>query len=459
MKINECKSNRERNSSAKKPEPGLEALRLLSRFSSVLIAGALIVLSPVFCQRTNRPSGLSSQNTANNYDAYWNDVGKFLAGMDIEEGSRMAELAGRKEEIKHKEFLSDSWEKVESELLSPMRTWAMQEFPESVVSGSPVLYPFSGPDFLNIFTFFPDAPEYYLVGLEKTGRPPDLINMPVTEIPNYLRMVEKSLSSILNFSFFQTKHMARDLSGTDLGTGPILTMFVARTGNRVLNVYNVYVGSDGELHDGEYSLPELESAPVESPDAIPPVKSPVEGKEVSDKQETGREDADKEKAEKETKLLFVPGIRVLFSRPGKSEIQAVTFFSQDASNQGLAKNDLLIRFLKKRGPYRTFLKAASYLMHSNIFSRIREFILNESDFIIQDDSGMPISSFSPDYWECRFYGAYTRPIPLFALRYQADLREIYKNSEGIRPLPFGIGYRFHPGESNLMTARKKKDED
>jgi hypothetical protein len=46
------------------------------------------------------------------------------------------------------------------------------------------------------------------------------------------------------------------------------------------------------------------------------------------------------------------------------------------------------------------------------------------------------------------------PISLFRNRYQTAMRDAYKNKENVKPLPFGIGYQFREGSSNLMLAKK-----
>jgi hypothetical protein len=46
------------------------------------------------------------------------------------------------------------------------------------------------------------------------------------------------------------------------------------------------------------------------------------------------------------------------------------------------------------------------------------------------------------------------PISLFRNRYQTAMRDAYKNKENVKPLPFGIGYQFREGCSNLMLAKK-----
>ena len=96
-------------------------------------------------------------------------------------------------------------------------------------------------------------------------------------------------------------------------------------------------------------------------------------------------------------------------------------------------------------------------MHRPTFSIIRDLILDESEHLLQDDSGIPVQYFQDGRWDLTFYGTYSFPISLFAERHQEDLKEIYdKKEEKIKHLPFGIGYQYHKGTSNLMRASKKQ---
>ena len=104
----------------------------------------------------------------------------------------------------------------------------------------------------------------------------------------------------------------------------------------------------------------------------------------------------------------------------------------------------------------TFTKAASYLMFKPYFSAIRQFILDQSLYVLQGDSGIPLRYFDPAVWDLRFYGTYSCPIALFSNCYQADMAARYRRGQDIQPLPFGIDYRHRARTSNLMLASKKE---
>jgi hypothetical protein len=89
------------------------------------------------------------------------------------------------------------------------------------------------------------------------------------------------------------------------------------------------------------------------------------------------------------------------------------------------------------------------------FIQIRNITLSHSDYILQDDSGIALRYFPADEWKFTFHGTYTKPVPLFAHRFQPDFDQAMKKySTG--PLPFSYGYNFKENESNLMFAQRVK---
>jgi len=358
-------------------------------------------------------------------DRYWNDVARFLGGHPPLPESTISKFDSMPDAETHRKFFSKTWPNVESNNLKPQRDWAEKQLSAERASNRTVFYPFSGPDFMNIFTFFPNGKEYILFGMEPPGLPPDPAMVSPGQLPAAMANLRNSLATILNYSFFRTIDMAKDLKKIELrGTGPIIIAFMTRTGNTVRNVESIALEKQGTIR--------LIKDPYQVKNGMPTVK--------------------------DLRILSteIPGIKITFRRPGSSDDQYVYYFSLDISNTGLNSKGQLLTFVKSRGASSTYLKAASYLMYRDTFSMIRNFILDQSAFIMQDDSGMPLISFDQKKWDLTFYGNYTRPIRLFDSRYQPDLRAVYTNKNNrIGDLPFGIGYNWKKGQSNLMTARKK----
>ncbi|MCE9598530.1 MAG: hypothetical protein K8S54_11230 [Spirochaetia bacterium] len=385
-------------------------LRLHSRPLIVALVTATVILT--YCKG-------ASTNAAPRDESHreWNDIARFLAGMDPEPGSTIAEFESMPEAKSQQQYFAKIWPEVEKNQLVPQREWRNKELGKQ--EGF-IFYPFSGADFLNIYTFFPEGQEYLFFGLEPTGPAPALKDLAKKEVGPSLAALQVSLRSILNYSFFQTLHMINDLKAAKLsGVAPVLLVFAARTGNTVHSVRNIRVHADGTLE--QLADPYGTQQPAVDP-----------------------------------RTDFVPGIRVVFQKPGSKEFTNMDYFSVDISDAGIAQKPYFLKYIRSRGVPATYLKAASYLMYNKEFNGVRNFILDESRIILQDDSGIPLQYFSKDKFDLTFYGAYTTPIPLFTARYQADLRAAYTGANKPKDLPFGIGYQFRKGASNLMLAKKKQ---
>ncbi len=104
------------------------------------------------------------------------------------------------------------------------------------------------------------------------------------------------------------------------------------------------------------------------------------------------------------------------------------------------------------GPGVGYLKAASYLLHEPYFANARDFLLRHCTAILQDDSGIPLRDFLSGDWRLNFFGDYTGTLEIFQKYAQPELTQAYRTPGGERPLPFGTGYKWQPGASNLMLA-------
>lgn len=392
-----CTQSSRQDSSAVTPQPT----------QAVQPASPVSPASPVASQTPANPDPLAQFDSAT--AERLTDIARFLAGMELEAKSSLINLAQSGAWIEYHNSLENAWQKLEAQQLSPIKTWSSTELSSLSQTNKSVFYPFGGPDFLYAHTFFPNAHDYVLIGLEPVGKLPDLTALSPGEIAQKLQEMSGAMYSLLQFSFFQTKAMRVDLA--DKGVLPILFLFLARTNNRILSLD--YVGLDRDGNINIYPDGNIDNA-------------------------------------------YFKGVKIAFTQAGKSEPQYLYYFSIDLSDQGFQASPALTNFANKqlKEPI-TYTKAASYLMHYGNFSQIRDFVLARSAAVLEDDSGIPIRYFDPNQWNLQFYGAYTRPIALFDDEYQSDLSQLYKTNPTVKPLSFGIGYKYRPDESNLMLAVKK----
>ena len=356
--------------------------------------------------RLNRPNRLTAPDTA-----YAQDVALFLGGQQPSQHSDLTKLAATPAWQAFARDQDKSWEKYRATHTARMNKWAAIEL-DSVHANSPtIFYPFSGPDFLNVFTMFPTSQTYVLLGLEPVGSVPARISL---ENPKLFPAVKASLWSVLNFSFFRTNDMAIDLKSIELdGALPLLMLFATRTGNQITAIRPVQLDATGQLID----------APQDTTQAI--------------------------------NSKAVPGVEMKLRGPN-GQPKTVYYFSTDLSNHGLNQKSAPLAFVRSLGPLTTYVKSATYLMHKIYFSEIRRLVLRRSRYILQDDSGIAMKYFQKGAWQFNYYGTYRRPINLFAKHYQPELTAAYRDTlHKVRALPFGTGYNWRQTDSNLLLAKRK----
>jgi hypothetical protein len=141
-------------------------------------------------------------------------------------------------------------------------------------------------------------------------------------------------------------------------------------------------------------------------------------------------------------------VQIDFRGPG-GKAQTVYYVKTDLSNGG--GNEQFFTFCKKHAPGASLVKSASYLMHGDSFSKVRNWLLANSTVIIQDDSGIPFRYFDPKRWTVRLFGVYDGPIDLFKEHYQTDLADAYERTGGA-PLGFAFGYAWQIPKGSLIQA-------
>ena len=359
------------------------------------------------------------------YGGVYNHYARFIAGMAVPQGA-LAAFQSRPAWVEYSRFLDRSWRNLNKRLLIPERRWAETGLGAAASSKSTVFYPFSGPDFANVYAFFPRARTYVLVALEPLGEIPKFAAMSDGQFKSYLQCMKNSLHDLLNINYFMTSHMEAELQDTGIeGVLPILLFMLARNNAQVLDVRYLTIGLDGRIQE-----------------------FPALGTTVREFPALGTTDLD---------LNNIQGIRIAFNAAGSEENhpQTLYYFRLNLYNQAFDRNRYFVSFLRGLAPFTTFMKSASYVMFDTQVSTARQFVLDQSRYIVQEDSGIPLKYFEPSIWSLRFYGRYVKPISAFSQDYQEALASIYKANKKIKPLPFGFGYYYNPGEANLMVAERR----
>jgi hypothetical protein len=327
-----------------------------------------------------------------------NAIASFLGGNQPKDLGDFSAAFNSTEWKNHQSTMNSAWNIAARDKVNPMREWSKSEKIEK--KSETLFYPFSGADFLHVYSAHPDYQSFYLFGLEPVGEIPkkeNILNTALTS--NILNTIYKSVDENLSQSYFHTKYMAVEFNNPVLkGTIPVFMFFMNRMGVEITSIKPVGFNEKGEI---------------------------IDSKE------------------------FTNGVRIGFLDAGKNK--ELFYFSGDISNKGMntvsgLKN--MINRISKDAT--TMMKSASYLCHMPDFSIIRDMIVANSYSVMQDDTGVPFQFYDKSKWNFRYYGTYTQPIPLFASRGQADLRQAVVGKE--KSIQFKYGYNNPP---NIMIVTRK----
>ena len=292
-------------------------------------------------------------------------------------------------------------------ILNDLDTFSMVNITPNIEDSAFVFYPFSGPDVIFLNHFFPTHNASLLVGLEPVGKIPDLTIIDTLSLKNYLNNLRNSLLSYFNYGFYLTEGMNSDFQDSILnGSIHHLLFFLAQENCQIKKIETLIHNENGE-------------------------KSSVPFNNNSN------------------------AICVEYFDSNANKLKEVSYYSMNLcdSTSQIAENKGFFNFLKSKDPFCFFIKSGSYLLHSPNFSQIKNIILNNAKFIVQDDSGLLYKDLL-DNWTIKLFGNYKYLMSPNDIRFQEDLYNAYavKNSE---ELPFRMGYSITYDEHNLLIAWKK----
>jgi hypothetical protein len=374
-------------------------------FKGVFISGLIVLAAAFLALVADENDALVPATPLNDAEfGQVNDAVRGLAGLGAATDRGHSTWQKSPEWLKYEDWIDGRWSYIQRVRLGAMKAWAGGAL--GGLRDKPVYYPFSGPDFLYVNAFFPDSKYLLMAGLEPIGTLPDLTQLQQQgRLGAYLQDVKTSLFTILAASFFKTKDMKTDL-GNQLVDGllPDLAVFLGHEGYGIDSLRYVSLGRDGTLRPHG--------------------------------------------------AAGATGVQIAYYRGDRDDRHYLLYFQADLGNDGLSSNPGYIRLMHRLGPGVTYLKAASYLLHDDYFSTMRDAILDNSVGVVEDDSGLPLRDFKPNRWNVAAYGNYTGPLPLFKQYYQPDLAQFYATNSH-PALSFGSGYKYIAASSSLLVATKK----
>jgi hypothetical protein len=338
-------------------------------------------------------------------DSFYNNITQLIGGNDtVLSYNPKWDLKKVKEYAKN---VSNKTKRIEGNRLMPLMEWNKSNLERNKIADSSfAFYPFSGGDFIHLNWLYPNAREYLLVAREDVGSVPDILDKNTEAVLSYLNDVDFVLRDIYSKSYFITKNMSADTKVDTQVNGmlPVILWAVARTNHEVLSLKYKRIDENGLAVDADTA--------ETKPSAV----------EISIRDKTSK------------------------------KVKKITYLSCDISDKGFKTKPNNFAFLSNTIPSNcnSFVKSASYLLHYNSFQKIREFILNKSKFLVQDDTGIPFKYFISEAWTGELFGTYVIPVKDFSENlFQNDLLSAYKSEKYKGPLKFSLGY--HWGGQNRQN--------
>lgn len=336
-----------------------------------------------------------------------------LSGNDLERIARsLAGLPGGYDGAPlaaHAAALDASFERLERVQLQRIRAWSAQALPPAVHAAPALFYPFSGPDVLYATALFPQAQRMLFTGLETVGEPPQAAHFESPALADSLGELRRSLATLLGRSFFVTAQMQSQFPRNQFrGVTPVLLLLLARAGYVPESVAPLVLADDGRLCARGFD-----------------------------------------------QRVDLAGVEIRYRAPGERTARSLVYLRVDLSDEGLARAPGYPALVREFGVQASYLKSASYLMHTREFAAIRALLLEVSPALLQDDSGIPFRHFDADSWQATLFGAYRRGGGGFEHRVQDDLKAAFAAAPA-SPLPFWIGYRHSAADSNLQLYRRRE---
>lgn len=311
----------------------------------------------------------------------------------------------------HRVEMEKVWTRIEPRLQA-MSRWSQDELARLPGAEAPVFYPFGGPDLFAVFNLFPHASSFILVGLEAPGRLPMPEEARGSGLEADLARLRRPFESMAQSGYFVRTQIDEQLSGGHFdGILPILLIALVRAGQMPEAVQYVQLDQTGQLVGLE--------DPAASAGAV--------------------------------RILFRPA-----SGPGK--VRSVFYYAQDLSNDGVFPDSGFYHMIEKLGTINSFIKSGEYLLHTDPFSNLRKLMLDRSQVVLQDDSGVPLRFFTSDRWTVDLYGHYEDVLAAYKPWFQQDLAAAYQRKDKILPLPFAAGYQTAVSGGCLILSNRKASQ-
>jgi hypothetical protein len=147
-------------------------------------------------------------------------------------------------------------------------------------------------------------------------------------------------------------------------------------------------------------------------------------------------------------------MELTFRRRGDSTTRVYRHLQANLADKALATTPGVLAHLEAKGHVTAMTKAASYLLWSPAFKRIRGYLLTHADWMISDSTGIPPSFATQAGFEQETWGRFTGSFLKVAHNHEEDFVRLWTDRPQ-RPLSFGFGYPDKDDNDHLLVTRRR----
>ncbi|MDB4942867.1 MAG: hypothetical protein JWP97_2401 [Labilithrix sp.] len=282
-----------------------------------------------------------------------------------------------------------------------------------------VVYPFGGGDLVTALATFPDATELTTISLEIAGDIRGITKTDNKRLATELATLREHLGKLFLKAHSRTINLDIETKGAVPGEAAFTLAAMAIHGFEPLSYRYFDFADDGSLH----WLTEEDIAKAE-------------------------------KAGKTGRGGPFANAEIRFRKKGESQVRVLRHVAYDLSDANLKAKPQLVKHLDTKTKVSAMTKAASHLLWDDAnFATIRDWLMNHTDWMISDTTGVPPRIAKKYGFEQDYYGQYEYAEP-FGTVNNKDMNEFHEKFKGNAPISFRYGYPDNKSHGHIVVTHK-----
>jgi hypothetical protein len=299
---------------------------------------------------------------------------------------------------------------------------------------SQVVYPFGGGDLLTALTTYKDLTEVTTLSLELSGDPRRIDNIDAKRLEDSLLKLRKGVSGLLALSDSTSENLMQLQRGEIPGQLAFFLIGLAVHKQEPVGLRYFRIEPDASLH----YMTEAEIAAAEG--------------QTATKLNAVWKAPDFSVAFSNSELSFRP-----VGAPDNAPVRVHRHIAFNLSDGPLTKDPRVIKHLEGKGKVVAMTKAASFILWSSGFNKIRNYLLSNMEFMVSDATGIPPRYAKKAGFIQETYGLFTGPFLETSVKDAEDFCELW-NSQPRRGLPFRYGYPDVDRHFHLLITKRAPEK-